>query len=297
MAGEIGGVLAASFGDAVAEVAAGLQETLVAVRSRDGGGSGTVWRRDGTVVTNNHVVPGDRAELVTWDERSFPARVIARSPANDLAVLHVDAVGLAPATVGDSRKLRVGELVFAAGNPWGQRGVVTAGVIVSVGRATVENRVPLPEAILADARLAPGNSGGPLADARGRVIGINAMIADGMAVAVPAHLVDSMLADGRAAPGALGIGGQAVPLPPAIAASYGLDAGAGLLITAVAEASPAARAGLIPGDIILGVNGEPEGIHGIARQLRGLTAGKSVQVDVLRGRERCRFEAVPAARE
>ncbi|MEX1104414.1 MAG: trypsin-like peptidase domain-containing protein, partial [Dehalococcoidia bacterium] len=175
-------IVGGSVSEAAADVAAHLRSVLVAVRSRDGGGSGTIWRQDGLIVTNNHVVPGDTAEVQLPDDGVLAARVIAREPEHDLAALQVEASGLAAATPGDSAGVRPGQLVFAAGNPWGLRGTVTAGIVASTGKATIENGVPLEEAVRANVRLAPGNSGGPLADAAGRVIGINAMISGGMAI-------------------------------------------------------------------------------------------------------------------
>src|SRR5579884_3429054 len=126
--------------------------------------------------------------------------------------------------------------------------------IRGVGGAAVEGQVPLPEAIRADVRLAPGNSGGPLADAEGRVIGINAMIAGGMAVAVPSNTASRFAAGDAPGQGFLGIAAVPVPLPPAIAASYGAPDGFGLLLTDIAGDSPAARAGLLPGDLLFGLD-------------------------------------------
>ena len=201
-----------------AGVAERLRTILVAVHTPAGGGSGTIWGRDGLVVTNSHVVPSDRAEVVTHDGSRLAARLVARDPSRDLALLRVDARFEATAEARDTKSLRVGELVFAMGNPWGEPGVLTRGIVVAKGPATVENDVPLDEAIRADVRLAPGNSGGPLADAAGRVAGISSMIAGGMAIAVPADAVVDFV-EGKGA-GFLGISGRGVPLPPVIAASY-----------------------------------------------------------------------------
>ncbi|MGE5596567.1 MAG: S1C family serine protease, partial [Hyphomicrobiales bacterium] len=213
------------------ELAHRLRSFLVAVRSPSGGGSGTVWSADGLIVTNHHVVPGDRAEVQLPDDRVLPARVIARDPLRDLAGLRVDAVALSAAKPADSDAVRVGQLVFAIGNPWGQRGTLTAGIVMSKGPAALENEVPLDEAIHADVRLARGNSGGALADAEGNVIGINSMIAGGVAIAVPSNEVQRFLAGDIAGRGFLGIEGRVVPLPPKVAAAYRGDGG--LLVTDV----------------------------------------------------------------
>ncbi|HEX6031097.1 MAG TPA: trypsin-like peptidase domain-containing protein [Tepidiformaceae bacterium] len=278
---------------AAGEVSEHLRQVLVAVRSRAGGGSGTVWREDGLIVTNNHVVPGERAEVQLADDGVYPAKLIARQPEHDLALLKIETAGLRPAVPGDSGAVRPGQLVFAAGNPWGQRGYVTAGVIVSTGQATIENGVPLEEAVRADVRLAPGNSGGPLADAAGRVIGINAMIAGGMAIAVPTHIVTKFLAGELPGRGFLGISGRAIPLPPAVAASFHADDGAGVIVTEVIEESPAAAAGLLPGDVIVRMDGRRGGARALAQGLERLRAGRPVRLDVLRGGSIVQVEASP----
>ena len=149
-----------------------------------GVGSGVLWSRDGLIVTNAHVVRG-RVSVVLPGGRAVQARLLARDAERDLAALAIDAHALTPAEIGDSDSLRVGELVVAVGNPLGLSGAVTAGLIHAIG----PRRPAGPSLIQADLRLAPGNSGGPLADACGRVIGINSMIAGGLALAVPSSLV------------------------------------------------------------------------------------------------------------
>ncbi|MEP7216840.1 MAG: trypsin-like peptidase domain-containing protein, partial [Anaerolineaceae bacterium] len=144
---------------ATGDLALRMSRGLVAVRSRHGGGSGTIWTANGLIVTNNHVVAGDTTEVVTWDDRTFAAKVVARDSSQDLAALQIAATGLEPLESGDSGALKVGHVVFAIGNPWGVRGSVTAGIVLSTAAATVENQVPLHHAIRADLRLAPGNSG------------------------------------------------------------------------------------------------------------------------------------------
>ncbi|HXU24100.1 MAG TPA: trypsin-like peptidase domain-containing protein [Tepidiformaceae bacterium] len=184
--------VAESMATATDELATRLRASLVAVRSHAGGGAGTAWRSDGLIVTNNHVVPGDEAEVLLPDGRALPARIVARDPGHDLAALRVEAV-LTPVAVGDSSKLRAGEMVFAIGNPWGIRGSVTAGIVFGVGPA-MEDAVPVANVIRADIQLAPGNSGGPLADSRGRVVGINSMVAGGMGVAIPSNTIADFVA-------------------------------------------------------------------------------------------------------
>ena len=184
--------VAESMATATGDLAATLHASLVAIRSHSGGGAGTAWRGDGLIITNNHVVPGDEAEVLLPDGRALPGRVVARDPDHDLAAVMVEAT-LTPVSVADSSRLRAGEMVFAIGNPWGLRGSVTAGIVFGVGPA-MEDSVPMRQVIRADIQLAPGNSGGPLADARGRVVGINSMIAGGMGVAVPSNTIIEFIA-------------------------------------------------------------------------------------------------------
>jgi len=275
-----------------AEVVATVRQSVVAIRSRAGGGSGTAWSQDGLIVTNNHVVPGSRAEVITVDDRAVAAEVVARDRAGDLALLRTSLDQLPTLPVADSALVRVGQLVLAVGNPWGQRGTVTAGIVMSKGSEHPENRMALADVIRADIRLAPGNSGGPLTDAQGRVIGINSMIAGGMAIAIPANTVARFVAQATESRGVLGIAARPVPLPAGIAAS--LPGDAGLLILGVAAQSPAERSGVLPGDILIAIDGQGGSIEPLARSLRALRSGAAVQLDLWRGDRVERIEAVPA---
>jgi serine protease Do len=179
-----------------ARVLARVRPSIVRVHGRGpAGAGGVVWRPD-AVVTNHHVVAGVERELrvVSVDGRAQPARVLAESRRLDLALLEVVGAQLVPAPMGRSARLRVGELVFAVGHPWGQPWVVTAGVVSGLGAARVPGRVRPVESIRSDVRLAPGNSGGPLLDARGDVVGLNAMVLGGdLAVAIPSDVVGRWL--------------------------------------------------------------------------------------------------------
>jgi serine protease Do len=158
-----------------------LRRSTVAVRSGRGGyGSGVIWSADGTILTNAHVVARDRVEVLLADDRSFPAQVLKRDPRRDLALLRIDAVGLPAVETRDPATLRPGELVVALGHPLGVPNAIAMGIVhapVGTGRRRF---------VQADLRLWPGNSGGPLADAAGRVVGINAMVVGGYALAIPA---------------------------------------------------------------------------------------------------------------
>ena len=287
----------AQFDSATGDLAARIGRSLVVVSSRHGSGSGTIWTADGLIITNNHVVSGDTAEVVTWDDRTFAAKVVARGPSQDLAALQIEATGLEPLEPGDSGALKVGHVVFAIGNPWGVRGSVTAGIVLSTAASTVENQAPRQHVIRADLRLAPGNSGGPMVDAAGRVVGINSMIVGGMAVAVPTAIVLAFLESAVGGePGFLGVQLQAVPLPEAIAASYKLPEAGGLMVTEIESGSPAEFAGLLPGDLLLSVGEHPRGLDSTKRGLQSMRAGRKLRLALLRGGELFEAKATPAVR-
>jgi serine protease Do len=181
-----------------ADVIAALRRSVVLIQGRDGHGAGVVWSGDGLVVTNDHVVRGDRARVELADGRRLEARVTARDRDNDLALLRVPARGLPAAPVGDSRGLRVGDLILAVGHPWGVRETATLGIVSAAGAGTWMGRARR-DVLQADVRLAPGNSGGPLADAQGRVVGIASMVmSPGIALAVPSHVVQGFVAQAGA---------------------------------------------------------------------------------------------------
>jgi len=185
------GESAARFDDAFAKVGEKLRRSTVQVfDGRRGAGSGVIWRADGWIVTNAHVVRGNSARVRLADGREFEAEVIARASERDLAALYVAASDLPAAEIGASTAVRVGEIVLAAGSPFGVRGAVSAGVLHGVGSVA---RVGKQRWLQADLELAPGNSGGPLADANGRVIGINSMIAVSLGLAIPSHEVEQFL--------------------------------------------------------------------------------------------------------
>lgn len=284
---------AASLGVDVAAVVECLRGSVVAVRGRAGSGSGTVWP-GGLVVTNSHVIHGDRARIETWDGETREATLLSRDEDSDLAALRLSGAPLAAVETREGASLRPGELAIAIGHAWGGRLHVTAGVVARAAANGADDRDAEHSAVYVDVQLAPGNSGGPLADARGRVAGINHMISGGLAVAIASEAVEAFLAAGDAPRGVFGIAGLEVPLPPRVDGTQPLDRATALLVTEVTAGSAAERAGLIPGDIVLAVNGAGGDANAIARRLRGVAAGRTVTVDLLRG-GRPRTIAVMAA--
>ena len=239
----------------VAQVAGRLRQSMVLVRGRwNGAGSGVVWR-DGIVLSNDHVVRGDEARLSLWDGRQVDGRVIGRDKTLDLAALRVSAPNLTPAPLGPSRSLQVGQLVMAVGNPLGVEGATTLGIISTLGRTAPGGRA----LVEADIDVYPGNSGGPLADMQGRVVGLTSMIlTPGIALAVPAHVADTALArwlgESRPLREGLGIKGWAIPLPTPWAQQVGQPSG--VMLGEVLPASQAEQVGLLVGDILIGLDEE-----------------------------------------
>ncbi len=271
----------ATFVAAASELAERVRASVAEIRPPGGGaGAGTIWRSDGTLVTNSHVAARDVADVVLPDGRRFSASVVAREQRQDLAVLKIDADSLPAISLGDARRLRVGELVLAVGHPFGIRGAVTVGVV-----STAPSRDPAAqgrELVRADVLLGPGNSGGPLVDARGRVVGINAMVAGGLALAVPSYLAEQLVASPWERP-SLGIAARDVELSPWLAARAPSTSGRAALIVGLRPGGPGQRAGLQVGDLLVALDGQPlEGVDGLLNALAN-RAGAAIRLAVLRG--------------
>jgi serine protease Do len=256
------------------EIAERLRRCTVLLQPNDrGAGSGVLWSADGLIITNAHVASGARARVQLWDGREFQATVSSRDPRLDLAVLRIEADALPVAIAADSSQVRPGELAVAVGNPLGFVGALTTGVIHAVG--PLRRFGPRPW-IQADLRLAPGNSGGPLADAQGRVIGINTMVAGRLALAIPSNVVTRFVAGETRGPW-LGVTVRPVHVPRANQRVFGL------VVLEVQPGSPASQASLLTGDILLGT--EANGFHSLedlARALEGNMPGV-LRLEFLRG--------------
>ena len=269
-----------------------------------GSGSGFIFTPDGLVLTNSHVVHGaERIHVTLSDGRSYDAKLIGDDPETDLAVIDIDAPNLVNVEFGDSSAIQVGQLVIAIGNPYGFQYTVTAGVVSNLARSfrTGAGRL-VDNVIQTDAALNPGNSGGPLVDARGRVIGVNTAIiaaAQGICFAIPGNTAQFVAArlirDGRIKRSFIGVAGQNVPLHRRVVRFHKLDVETGVLIVGIEDNSPAARAGLFDGDIIVALDGKPiRNIDDLQRLLTDERVGASIPIVVLRHTEKLTFDIAPA---
>ena len=272
-------------------------------RERHGGGSGFVFTPDGLVLTNSHVVhDASRIELSLPDGRRFPAHLIGDDPATDLAVVRIDAPNLTAVELGDSQKLRVGQLAIAIGNPYGFQYTVTAGVVSALGRSlrSYSGRM-IDDVIQTDASLNPGNSGGPLVSSDGQVIGVNTatiMGAQGLCFAIGINtakfVASRLLTQGRIRRAFIGVEAQTVPLHRRIVRFYDLPKETGVIVLASEAGSPAQTAGLREGDVIIAFGGQPvAGVDDLHRLLTDTQVGAKNTITILRRTERLELAIVP----
>jgi S1-C subfamily serine protease len=297
-----------AYSTVVSTVAARLLPSVAALAVRtnrgDGAGSGVSFTEDGFILTSAHVVAGAQAgvaEFTDGTESRFD--VVGSDPLADLAVVRVRDGGAPPATLGDADKLRIGQLVVAVGNPLGLAGSVTAGVISALGRSlpVADGRRArlIDDVIQTDAALNPGNSGGALADSSGRVVGINTAVAGiGVGLAVPINtttraIISELISTGKVRRAWLGVAGAPAPLPPQLAQK--LKQRRGLRLMEVVPGSPAAKAGLYLGDVIISASGKPvQGVQDIQRLMLGSAIGARLPLTVLRRGAFVDVIAVPA---
>ncbi len=279
----------------------------VDVRQRKAGGgsgSGFLVTPDGLILTNSHVIhrAADIAVTLT-DGRRMQADLVGEDPDTDLAVLRIDAPGLVPVRLGDSRTLRDGQVVIAFGNPYGFQYSVSAGVVSALGRSLrARSGRLIDDVIQTDAALNPGNSGGPLVTAQGEVVGVNTAVilpAQGLCFAVPIHtaklVAGRLIKDGKIRRGYIGVGGQNVPIPRRLVRAHHLPGETGILVVSVEDGSPAQRARLAEGDVIVRYGEHPvAGIDDLHRLLIDEAVGIRSILAVLRGAELVTLEIVPA---
>ena len=299
--------------DAYSQIVTGVAGTILpsvanlSVRTRRGrgAGSGVLFTADGFMLTSAHVVAGatgGSAEFSDGAESRFD--VTGADPLADLAVVRVAAGLAAPADLGDADQLRIGQLVIAVGNPLGLTGSVTAGVVSALGRSLPvhDGRVVrmIEDVIQTDAAINPGNSGGALADASGRVVGVNTAVAGyGLGLAVPINsttrrIIAELVATGTVRRAWLGVAGAPLPLPPPLAERLGQRRG--LRLVEVVPGSPAGQAGLYVGDVILSAGGRPiQGVQDVQRLMFGPAIGERLPITVLRQGALVDVVAVPAA--
>ncbi len=275
-------------------------------RETRGSGSGFIFTPDGFVLTNSHVVHGaGRIEVALNDGRRLPGTLVGDDPDTDLAVVRIDCGELAPAALGDSDGIRPGQIVIAIGNPYGFQCTVTTGVVSALGRTLRASTGRLIDNIIqTDAALNPGNSGGPLVASDGRVIGVNTAVilpAQGLCFAIAIDTVKfvagRLIKEGTVHRGILGLAGQNVPLPRRQVRFHRLPVESGVLVVALETGSPAERAGLLTGDVIVGYGGRPvRNIDDLHRLLADLPIGVPTPVQILRRSERAELTVVPEAR-
>lgn len=301
-----------SYSQAVTSVVDRIGPAVVRVEPQVSGrtagmGSGVIISPDGLLLTNSHVMQGVRdAKLTGSDGRTIEARVVGDDPDTDLALLRANDDRLPFATLGDSKRLKRGQIAIAIGNPLGFESTVTAGVVSALGRSLrAKSGRLIDDVIQTDAALNPGNSGGPLVASSGEVIGINTAVimgAQGICFAVASNtasfVVSELIRHGRVRRASIGIAGQTVPLPRRVSYAAGLTGKFGVVIAAVESGSPAAEAHLEQGDVILSLDGEPVGgVDDLVRLLNGERIGRFVDLVLLKKGEMRTVTIMPVERK
>jgi len=272
-------------------------------REARGSGSGFIFTPDGFIMTNSHVVhQASHIEVTLSDGRRVQADLVGDDPDTDLAVVRIHAPILIPAPLGESQSIRVGQVVIAIGNPYGFQCTVTAGVVSALGRSLRARSGRLIDNVIqTDAALNPGNSGGPLVTTRGEVIGVNTAVilpAQGLCFAVAINtatfVAGRLIRDGTVRRSYIGLAGQDVPLPRRLVRLHNLLVASGILVMSIEPESPAQRAGLAEGDVIIAYNGSPiAGIDDLHRQLTEAQVGFRARLTILRRGEKLERDIVP----
>ncbi len=298
-----------SFSEAIENVADKVSQSVVSVRSKTRGiGSGVVWSSDGLIVTCNHIVRKlDELEVSFSNGKSFPAKVIGNDPYSDIALLKIqatgknDSVSLIPIEIGDSENLKAGQFVLALANPYGEYPSITEGIITSERSSLgggwwggITNNI-----VITDARLNPGYSGGPLVDVEGKMIGLNAAYVSSRGIAIRAskvrNITDQLAKYGAIKIAYLGVVTDEISLPREVGAQLEPSQEEGLLVLSVEKDTPAKKAGLLLGDIIIGFDALPiANIQDLRRQLLNQDViGKSVKLAIIRGEKKSEITITP----
>jgi S1-C subfamily serine protease len=296
-------VLLDAYSSAVIHAVETVGPAVVKIDAGHGGGSGVLFTPDGLILTNCHVVEhSGPLTVVMTDGRSLRADLIGQDAHTDLAVIRVDGSALPFATLGDSRAVRVGQIAIAIGNPYGFHHSVTAGVVSALGRSLRARSGRLMDDIIqTDAALNPGNSGGPLVTTRGEVIGVNTatiLPAQGLCFAIASNtarfVAARLIRDGRIRRSYIGLAGQTVPIPRAVARENQLAVTSGVFVVSVEPNSPAAAAGVKDGDVLLAFAGTPvTGVDDLHRLLTEEKIGEPTAITFLRSARRRKITVVP----
>jgi S1-C subfamily serine protease len=275
--------------------------------TRAGSGSGFIFTPDGFILTNSHVVhKAKRLEVILNDGRKFIADAIGDDPDTDLAVIRIDSPGIAPVNFGDSGKIRTGEIVIAIGNPYGFQATVTAGVVSALGRSLRSTTGRLIDNVIqTDAALNPGNSGGPLVNSRGEVVGVNTAailpaqnICFATAINTAKFVAAKLIKDGKIKRSYIGIAGQDVPIHRRIVYHYNLPSDKSIMVINIEKDSPAENAKLLEGDRIITFGGQPvTGIDDLHKLLTETQVGLKTGLKVLRGTDILNLEIIPLERK
>lgn len=304
MTGTEGMQLLQSFSNAVTELADKVSPSVASVNAGRRGGTGIVWSSDGLIVTASHVVGHSTSPMVTLgDGRELTARVVGSDPYTDFALLKVDAGGLTPIRQGSADDIKVGQFVLALANAYGKRASATSGIVTSHRRSMRGFwGVMIEDAVVSDAKLNPGYSGGPLVDASGSLLGMNVAYFAGRGVAVSVDVLKETASkisrDGKIKKGYLGVVVEPIELPTELAKSAQVGQDGGLLVRSVELESPAKAAGIAIGDVILRLGGtQADDEYQLHRALSGDVVGRSVSLTVLRAEKLTEMKVTPKEAE
>lgn len=292
-----------SLSEATVDVVETVSPSVVSIGTGHGRGTGVIWNTEGNIVTCSHVI-GNRSSVKVGlsDGSTVTAKVIGHDSYSDIALLKVDEKGLQPIEKGDSEVLKVGQFVLALANPFHRKPSATSGMITSVG-GSLRRRggPPLEDVVVTDARLNPGYSGGPLVDVSGRMLGMNIAVVWARGIAIPVnhiqHIVEKLASDGKVQRAYLGITSTTIPLPRELASQTEIGQESGIIVLSVEPKSPAKRAGLVLGDVIIKFDDKPvTSVHELPRLLTSDHISKKTKLTIIRGEKLKELTIKPVAK-